>query len=146
MSSARNTELTVPVEPEPMLNSTNINDFADPRKQHEMIDALRSTDGIDYEKVRQDAIHLVNLRKELQKNRRIADYRKVGKERYPDFAKKFPAFFDSIRKVELDRLDEFIGVMHMMLTKMSQVKNKVLTHTEMRNQVFEQDLAHRYFK
>lgn|SRR6478609_405570 len=120
--------------------------MADPKKQHEIVDSHRSTDGIDYEKVRRDAIALVALRKELQRNRRIADYRKVGKERCPEFAKKFPAFFDSIRTVELERLDEFEGVMHMMLSKISDVKNNVLTHTEMRNQVFENDLAGRYYK
>ena len=36
--------------------------------------------------------------------------------------------------------------MHMMLSKISDVKNNVLTHTEMRNQVFENDLAGRYYK
>jgi hypothetical protein len=139
-------ELVYPVNPSTNENEQNaLEQMADPQKQHEMVDALRTTEGIDYEKVREDATSLVALRKELQKTRKIADYRKIGKQKFPEFAKKFPNFFDSIRTVELNRLDEFTSVMHMMLTKMSDVKNNVLTHTEMRTQVFEKDLADRYY-
>jgi hypothetical protein len=129
------------------VNEVNaLNEISDPQKQHEIIDAHRSTDGIDYEQVRKDAVALIDLRKQLQRKKRIADYRKIAKEKYPDFIKKFPNFFDSIRTVEIERLNEFTSVMHMMLSKMSDVKNDILTHTEMRNQIFENDLAERYYK
>jgi len=118
----------------------------DPQKQHEFLDSLRSTDGIDYEKLRKEATQLVQLRLELESKKRRADYRKIGKERYPDFAKKFPQFFDAIRTVEKHRLNEFLGVMHNMLDKLVQVKKKILTHTDMRTELFERELASRYYQ
>jgi hypothetical protein len=121
--------------------SSNIDDIANPKRQHEIVDSSRSTDGIDYKKVKEEADALVKLRIELQNKKRIADYRRIGKKRYPEFVKKFPAFFDSIRTVESDRLTEFTQVMHMMLNKMCQVKDNMISHTEMRNQVFEENLA-----
>lgn len=121
-------------------------ELSDPQKQHEIIDSFRSTDGIDYEQLRQEATQLVALRRELERAGRKALFRKIGKEKYPNFAGRFPKFFDSIRLCETHRLNEFLNVMHMMLTKLSQVKNNVITHTEMRNEVFEKDLAHRYYK
>lgn len=121
-------------------------ELADPRKQHEVIDSFRSTDGIDYETLRQQATQLVALRIELERAGRKAMFRKLGKERYPQFATKFPKFFDAIRLCETHRLNEFLNVMHMMLTKLSHVKNNVMTHTEMRNEVFEKNLANMYYK
>jgi|SRR6478609_9972925 len=127
--------------------STDIDSLADPVKQHEYVDNnVRSTEGIDYDQLRNDALELVNLRKELESQKRMSEFRKVGKERYPYFAKKFPHFFDSIRTVEKNRLNEFLNVMHMMLDKLNQVKRNVLSHTEMRTEVFEKDLAHKYYQ
>jgi hypothetical protein len=123
----------------------NPNEFADPQKQHEMIDSLRSTDGIDYELLRKEAILLVDLRKEMEKKGKMSLFRKVGRETYPQFVSKFPKFFDAIRTVETSRLNEFLNVMHMMLTNLSLVKNNTMSHTEMRNRVFEQDLARKYY-
>lgn len=121
-------------------------ELSNPQKQHEIIDSFRSTDGIDYEVLRQEATQLVGLRTELERAGRKAMFRKLGRERYPHFATRFPKFFDSIRLCETDRLNEFLNVMHMMLTKLSQVKNSVITHTEMRNEVFEKNLAQKYYK
>ena len=120
--------------------------FQDPVKQHEMVDSIRSTDNIDYNQVRMEANGLVELRKELEKKKRMSDFRKIGKERYPFFVGKFPRFFDSIRTCEYHRLNEFVGVMEMLLTQLCKVKDSAMTHTEMRNQVFEKDLAAKYYR
>jgi len=124
----------------------SLDDVADPYKQHEIVDSCRSTDGIDYTKVRLEATQLIALRLELERKHKMGDFRKMGKEKFPYFANKFPQFFESIRTCETHRLDEFSGVMNMMLSKLDQVKNNVMTHTEMRNQVFEKNLAGMYYK
>lgn len=146
---AHPTTPSAPLNPDELALDSNdsIQSLADPRKQHEYIDEkMRSTEGIDYDQLRRDALDLVNLRKTLEEQKRMSEFRHLGKERYPQFAKKFPHFFDSIRTVEKNRLNEFLNVMHMMLDKLNQVKENMLTHTEMRTQIFEKDLAHRYYK
>lgn len=144
-STSSSSSTTRPHDP----NTTDTIDpeiMADPKKQHEFLDSFRSTDGIDYEQLRREATELVELRKSLEAKKKISEYRKIGKERYPNFAKKFPQFFESIRTCESNRLKEFLNVMHLMLSKLTLVKNNAMTHTEMRNEVFEKNLAHKYYK
>lgn len=76
----------------------------------------------------------------------MKDFERVGSEMYPKFYQKFPKFFDSIRTVEMDRLEEVVEIMHMILEKMDAVKRGEMTHTEMRTLVFEKDLAQKYVK
>ena len=121
-------------------------DYADLQKQHEFVDTLRSTNGIDYEKVQNEAQKLLQLRLTLQKQNRLSEYDTIGSKLYPNFAVRFPHFFKSIKTVESDRIEEAVSVMMTMFQNLVKVQNGELSHTAMREQFFEQDLASRYMK
>lgn len=121
-------------------------DFADLNKQHEFIDNLRSTNGIDYDSIQKQAEKLVDLRIKLENEGKLSQYDAIGNKLYPDFSRKFPNFFKSIKNVEKNRLDESKEIMYMILHNLSKVKNGEMTHTQMRNHVFENNLASRFVK
>ena len=120
--------------------------IASAEEQHKVVDSYRSTDGIDYMQLRDEADALVVLRVNLQRENRLCDYDRIGGGMYPEFKRKFPNFFSSIKTVDMDRLEETVNIMHLILDKLDKVKSGEMTHTEMREQVFEKDLAERFVK
>jgi len=137
---------TVIPEPQTIDFSNNPEAIASAEEQHKIVDNGRSTEGIDYLQLKQEADNLVTLRINLEREGRLSDYNSVGGTMYPDFCRKFPKFFENIKTVEFSRLNEVIEIMHMILDKLNRVKNGEMTHTEMRTQVFEKDLAERFVK
>lgn len=114
-------------------------------KQHEMVDTqMRSTDGIDYAKVRQEAEELLTKRRQGIKT---AELQTVAARDYPYFSTKFPQFTKSITKdCSLSRLSEFTKVMHSLLDGLEKVQRGELSQTALRESLFEKELATRYLR
>jgi hypothetical protein len=122
-------------------------DLGSLKQQHEYVDVnLRSTEDVDYYMtMRKNASLLLTLKKELEDRDRLDDFDMVGRRVCPMFAEKYPQFFNYIKKCEKHRVNEFRNVMEQMFTNLCQVAQGAQTHTEMREQFFEQDLARRYY-
>lgn len=114
-------------------------------KQHELVDTqIRSTDGIDYAKVRLEAEDLISRRKQ---GTPTSELRRFGRSSYPYFANKFPHFFQAIvQDCEIHRLDEFSKVMHTLLDGLERVQAGNLSQSELRKGLFETQLANRYLR
>ncbi|RKO87255.1 hypothetical protein BDK51DRAFT_28299 [Blyttiomyces helicus] len=110
-------------------------------EQNKLMDQKRSTDGIDYTEVKKEAEMLISLRKSLEREGKIEDFKVIGESRFPNFKNKFSNFFEIIRTFELSRLDEFMHVMEIMFHELSRVQKGEVTHTEMRESLFEDKLA-----
>ncbi len=122
-------------------------DLSTLKSQHEYIDKnLRSTSNKDYVKIQGEANRLFNLRELLESQNRLQHFDELGKRMFPDFYQQFPHFFKSIKDVESSRVDEMKNVMYMMFENLQKVQAGKLSHTEMREKVFEEDLAYRYMK
>lgn len=128
--------------------STPAPDMASLKDQHEYVDKnMRTTaDVAHYKEMRKSASLLLTLKRELDGRDRLDDFDKVGKRVAPVFSEKYPQFFDYIKKCERHRLEEFRGVMFMMFDNLEKVAEGKMNHTEMREQVFEKNLAQKYYK
>lgn len=114
-------------------------------RQHEVMDTqVRSTDGIDYPKVKKQAEELIAKRKE---GIPTGELTALAKRDYAYFSTKFPQFLKSIVKdCEVDRLDEFRRVMDTLLSGLENVQKGTLTQSDLRKTIFEGALATQYFR
>lgn len=114
-------------------------------KQHEVVDTqLRSTDGMDYARIRREATELIEKRKSGMSSVQL---KALAIKDYHYFATKFPQFTQAIVKdCEVRRLDEFVEVMHKLLDGLEKVQNGRLSQTELRQTLFETELANKYLR
>ena len=134
------------IEPQSITMNNDAETIADAKNQHAQLDNLRSTDGIDYVQVKHQASELLKLRRRLLKADKMTLYDELGTRLYPEFASKFPQFFLNIKTCEKERLGEMEEIMHMLLDKLDSVKKGEMSHTEMREEIFEKKLAEKYLK
>ncbi|RKO94850.1 hypothetical protein BDK51DRAFT_34356 [Blyttiomyces helicus] len=110
-------------------------------EQNKLMDERRSTDGIDYSEIEKEAEMLITLRKDLERQGKMDNFKMIGESLFPNFKKKFGNFFEIIRTFELSRLDEFMHIMEVMFHELKRVQKGEVTHTEMRESLFEDKLA-----
>lgn len=111
------------------------------QEQQRNRDKDRTTEGLDYNKVKTEALALIDIHVKDKKN-----YYRRGAAEYPEFKARFPKFFDTIGKLELTRTAEFRSVLDLIIGDLLKVSNGQMTHTEMREKVFEKELAQKYYK
>lgn len=136
---------TIPVPSSQQVNFSNPESIANAEEQHRQVDSFRSADA-DFDSLKAQANQLVLLRLELTRAKNLDDFERRGSEMYPEFSSKYPTFFKSLKTIPLARLEESIGVMHRMLNDLEKVKRGEMTHTEMRTQLFEKELAEKYVR
>ena len=117
-------------------NESNESNNMSIEEQQKVIDNLRSTIGIDYTLVLSEANQI------LQKRRENKQFTATN---YPNIA-KYPHFIKSLESVEYDRLDEFESVMLLMITKLIESQKGQVSLKQVREKIFEQDLASKYYK
>ena len=106
------------------------------QSQHEYVDNnIRSTNNIDYEKIR------IEGKKLLYNRRNNINYENINKN-----LKGFKNIYESIITCESTRLDEFEEIMDKMLNRLIDVQNGNDNLANVRNDIFEKDLAERYYK
>ena len=108
------------------------------QNQHKWVDeTLRSTNNIDYEEIRQEASEMLKVRSNGDRD---------SFEKFVLLKSKFVCMFDAIKNCDTSRLKEFEEIMNNMLDKLVQVQKGNVNFTDVRTKIFEEDLAHRYFR
>ena len=114
----------------------------DLREQHRQIDQMRSTEHLDISKIRQSARALFEMRRTMSGE----TFRAQAEKDHSDFVTKYPQFFKQIQDESVSRIDESLDIMDKLLSRLESVQKGRLSHQELRETMFEKELADRYYK
>lgn len=113
-------------------------DFQSIQQQHDYVDNnIRSTNNIDYDVIKKDCLSILEKRKHGE---HISDVS------FPLLIKKCPKLYETLKTCPKRSIDEFTEILDLMIKKLIDVQSGKDTMSNVRNDIFEVNLANKYLK
>ena len=106
------------------------------QEQYDVVDGLRSTDGVDYGLLKSEAKAMIQQRRQGQA---------ITSSDYPNLS-RFPYFLKSVKEVSDARLNEFETVMGLMIQKLIDNQQGKTTLKAAREHLFDDVLTKKYYR